>query len=230
MLTFIPEICIDNSQPFSLSAMIRNISDGYIETMFCLRTCSIANYLLEKMRKFCRYLFTKSNGNFTSCLWSSISELMCNIKEITYNTDVVFGWWNVITKKAPNLRIFCRTHFYDKCVCWYSSENLTNYETWLLPLWCYAVGPIHLTRPCKYCDNACEYHEVNNPVSDSTICQWLRWQVASKLLLRSSPLTSYHFGIQSTTGSYLLLLYSIYTLTSDQDYSCSSSFNSCTCN
>ena len=78
-------------------------------------------------------------------------------------------------------------------------KNLTDYEMWLLPLWCYAVGPIHLTRPCKYCNNACEYHEVNNPVSDSTICQWLRWQVASKLLLRSSPLTSYHFGIHCTT-------------------------------
>ena len=137
--------------------------------MFCLRTCSIANYLLEKLRKFCRYLFTKSNGNFTSCLWSSISELMCNIKEITYNTDVVLVDEMQLPKKAPkgclsNLRIIFRTNFYDKCVCWYSSENLTDYEMWLLPLWCYAVGPIHSKRPCKYYDNPCEYHEVNNPM------------------------------------------------------------------
>ena len=170
-----------------------------------LRTCSIANYLLEKLRKFCRYLFTKSNGNFTSCLWSSISELMCNIKEITYNTDVVLVDEMQLPKKAPkgclsNLRIIFRTNFYDKCVCWYSSENLTDYEMWLLPLWCYAVGPIHSKRPCKYYDNPCEYHEVNNPICCySTICQWLRWQIASKLLLRSSPLTSYHFGIHCTT-------------------------------
>ena len=79
-------------------------------------------------------------------------------------------------------------------------KNLTDYETWLLPLWCYAVGPIHSKRPCKYYDNPCEYHEVNNPICCySTICQWLRWQIASKLLLRSSPLTSYHFGIHCTT-------------------------------
>ena len=43
-------------------------------------------------------------------------------------------------------------------------KNLTDYEMWLLPLWCYAVGPIHSRRPCKYYDNPCEYHEVNNPM------------------------------------------------------------------
>ena len=198
--------------------------------MFCLRAFSIANYLLGKLRKFCRYLFTKSNGNFTSCQWSSISELMCNIKEITYNTDVVFGWWNVITKKAPNLRIFCRTHFYDKCVCWYSSENLTNYETWLLPLWCYAVGPIHSKRPCKYYDNPCEYHEVNNPMLLFNNLPMIT--MANCVKTTFAELSSHFLPLWDSlhSCSYLLLLYSIYTLTSDQDYSCSSSFNSCTCN
>ena len=167
--------------------------------MFCLRTCSIANYLLEKLRKFCRYLFTKSNGNFTSCLWSSISELMCNIKEITYNTDVVFGWWNVITKRlltyAFSVELTSTINAYagirrktwptTKCDFFRCDVTLLGLFTrkGLASIMTILASTMRWIIPCCY----------------STICQWLRWQIASKLLLRSSPLTSYHFGIHCTT-------------------------------
>ena len=180
--------------------------------MVISKQCFDCKLLIEKLRKFCCCLFTKSNGNFTSYLWSSISELMCNIKEITYNTDVFLVDEMLLPKKAPkgcvsNLRIFFRTNFYDECVCWYSSENLTDYEMWLLPLWCYDIGPIHLTRPCKYCDNACEYHEVNNPVSDSTRCQWLRWQIASNYFCGAL------LSLVTTLGSTALLFFTCFCFT-----------------
>ena len=72
MLTFIPELCIDNSQPFSLTAMIRNISEGYIETMFC---CGLV--LLQ-------IIYWKSYGNFAAICLQKAMEMLLHVYEAQF--------------------------------------------------------------------------------------------------------------------------------------------------